>query len=57
MRQILSAGIGIALFFLGHAYANRFRGEDAYGGELVFLLAIPLVWALQAEKHEKKQKN
>lgn len=37
------AGIGIALFKWGHAYATRERGYIAIGGEMFFLL-LPLLW-------------
>lgn len=37
------AGIGIALFRWGHAYATRERGYIAIGGEMFFLL-LPLLW-------------
>lgn len=42
---VMLAGIGIALFQWGHAYATRERGYIAYGGEIFFLF-LPLFWWL-----------
>lgn len=38
------AGIGVALFRWGHAYATRERGYIAFGGEIFFLLLPLFVW-------------
>lgn len=38
------AGIGVALFQWGHAYATRERGYIAIGGELFFLFLPLFAW-------------
>ena len=45
MKKLLISAALIALYFMGHAYATDWRGYVAYGGELVFLILLPFVWA------------
>lgn len=45
MKKLLISAALIALYVWGHAYATDWRGYVAYGGELVFLILLPFVWA------------
>lgn len=52
MKIIIAVLIGNVLFFAGHALATASRGYEALGGEVMFLLLIPVVVSLLEEVRE-----
>lgn len=50
MKITIISGLLIALFAIAHIVATTQRGYVAWGGELSFLMAIPLVMSIMEGK-------